>query len=83
MYNLGKLTSFANNIGKLTVGRSTKLKMFDKDGTEKVMAKVFCDTVGVYPRQFTVSCSTGFMPSGGQYTYRKVIDNLMSTVTWM
>lgn len=74
------LTSFANNIGKLSIGRSTTFVRQYSDGTEHKYAKVRCDTVGRRPRLFTVS-SDGFnMPSGGGYTYKKIMENLFNNI---
>jgi hypothetical protein len=81
IYNLGKLVSFSNNVGKLSIGRSTKLTAFTEDGNEHVLAKVTCDTVGQLPRTFTVSSASGFLPSGKGYTYKKIMNNLFINVT--
>lgn len=70
------LASFANNVGKLSIGRSTRLIREYSDGTSRVLAKVTCDTVGQRPRLFTVS-SNGVLPSGTGYTYRKVMENII------
>ena len=82
MYNLSKINSFANNVGKLSVGRSTTLTMIDEKGDDKNMVKVTCDTVGQYPRLFTVSSPSAYLPSGKGYTYKRIMHNLFDNLTW-
>lgn len=82
MYNLGKINSFANNVGKLSVGRSTTLTMVDAKGDDKVMVKVTCDTVGQTPRLFTVSSASAYLPTGKGYTYKRIMHNLFDNLTW-
>ena len=73
--NLNGLRSFANNIGKLSIGRSTRFK--SSFGTR--YGKVTCDTVGRLPRLFTVSGSE-VMPNGTGYTYKRIMENLFNQV---
>ena len=69
------IRSFARNIGKLSIGRSTKFK--SSMGTR--YGKVTCDTIYRYPRLFTVSGSE-VMPNGTGYTYTKIMENLFDSV---
>lgn len=73
--DINGVVSFARNIGKLSIGRSTKFK--SSYGTR--YGKVTCNTVGRYPRLFTVAGSE-VMPNGDGYTYTKIMDNLMNQV---
>ena len=81
LYNLGKVNSFAINIDKLSRGRSTKLSICDKNGDERILAKVTCDTVGQFPRKFTVRSASGFLPEGCGYTYKRIMSNLFSNIS--
>ena len=75
--DINGILSFARNIGKLSIGRSTKFK--SSWGTR--YGKVTCDTVGRYPRLFTVSGSE-VIPNGTGYTYSKIMENLFDQVIY-
>ena len=81
--NLTRYNSFIKNIGKLSVGRKTRLRSIDQDGTERVLATVRCDTRNEYPRKFTVMSSSGYMQTGSGYTYQRVVKNAISGLTDM
>ena len=72
---INNFASFVNNVGKLSIGRSTRLVRTYEDGSKRVLAKVTCDTLGQRPRLFTVS-SSGAIPAGSGYTYKKIIKNI-------
>ena len=73
--DINGLRSFANNIGKLSVGRSTKFK--SSVGTR--YGKVTCDTIYRRPRLFSVSGSE-VIPNGTGYTYSRILDNLFGQI---
>lgn len=73
--NIDGIRSFANNIGKLSIGRSTNFKSCY--GTR--YGKVTCETVGRRPRLFMVSGSE-VIPNGSGYTYKTLMRNLFDQV---
>ena len=73
--DINGIQSFSNNIGKLSIGRSTKFK--SSLGTR--YGKITCDTVGRRPRLFSVAGSE-VIPNGTGYTYSTIMKNLFSQV---
>lgn len=71
------LASFCNNIGKLSIGRSTRF-VSPMDGSR--YGKVTCTSVGERPRKFMVSGSE-IIPNGTGYTYKTIMSNLFRNVT--
>lgn len=74
MNTFGKMR-FADNINKLSLGRSTSFYKEEEDGSETLIAKVRCDTVGVRPRKFSVTSSQA-IPVGSNYTLRTIQSHL-------
>ena len=72
---------FVQNIGKLSFGRSTKFYRKNADGSETLIGKVRCDTVGQRPRKFSVT-SSDFMPIGGGYTLKTIQSHVLDCVAF-
>ena len=82
MNNAVGTVKFVNNIGKLTVGRSTKFYRENADGSHTLIGKVRCDTVGVRPRKFSVT-SSDYMPVGGDYTLKTIQSHVLDDVAYV
>ena len=74
--NALKKTRFGVNIGKLSVGNSISLWNENSDGSKSLVATVRCDTIGVRPHKFSVTNSHTGIPVGGNYTLKKICENL-------
>lgn len=76
MSNIVRKASFANNIGKLKQGCSTRWVKDTPDG-EVTVCSVKCLTKGERPRKFAVSSACKAMPSGYGYTYKTIMSHLL------
>lgn len=72
---------FIDNINKLSVGRTTKFYRENGDGTQTLVGKVRCDTVGERPRKFSVT-SSDLIPVGGGYTLKTIQSHILDDVAY-
>ena len=78
---LGTL-NFVDNINKLSLGRSTKFFRKNADGSDTLVAKVRCDTVGEKPRKFSVT-NSDILPVGGNYTLKTIQNHILDDVAYV
>jgi len=65
------MIKFSQNIGKLSVGRTTSFYRDNMDGSETLIGKVRCDTYGERPRKFTIT-NSDILPVGGGYSLKSI-----------
>lgn len=78
---LGTL-NFVDNINKLSIGRTTKFFRKNADGSDTLVAKVRCDTIGERPRKFSVT-NSDMIPVGGGYTLKTIQSHILDNVTYV